>query len=114
MNPKKTLLWATEPELRKELAKLRLDGEQLTVVNAARQLGAFLNCSFRHLVGTTADRLEKANFSAERVACLPNAAHIKRSILAATSIQQGLYDCAVTAIAKKKLESWSARCLSSW
>ena len=37
VNPKKTRLWATEPELRKKLAKLRFKGEQLTVANAARQ-----------------------------------------------------------------------------
>ena len=100
--------------MRKELGKLRFNGEALTVVNAARQLGAFLNCSFRHYVGTTADRLSRATFSAERVACLPNAAHIKRSMLAATSLQQGLYDYAVTAIARKKVEAWGASCLRAW
>ena len=42
VNAKKTLLWVADPDMRKELGKLRFNGEALTVVNAARQLGAFL------------------------------------------------------------------------
>lgn len=112
--PSKIFAWATCPALRKLLGNLLVKGQKVMAVKAERMLGAWLNFTGQHICGTAAQRIKTAVQTDQKVACLPGPPHLRRSVHAATAIEQGLYGVQTTEPPRRAMQGWSAAALRVW
>ena len=71
-------------------------------------LGAWIEFSGKHELGTQLERYEKAMVTTESVSFLPIPAPERRVVLGTTSLVQGLYGAQVTDLSVRNLTTWSA------
>ena len=116
MNLPKCHTWATEGDLRAELAQICVDDHVLECVCSDRFLGARMAYT-RQSTGNrdTAKRRHEAEAVLARIDTIPLDLDANAKLVESTVNSKILYDTAVTPLSKKELQRWRSRiCTAIW